>query len=201
MFSQLKANVPVIFTINNASVIDDSAILFLASQNLTQPNFGLPATWGVVFQYFSTEGAYARLISDTENAPFKLWKFRYDYISGGDVDTQMNQEFTVVRRQSDGTLVDYPLTPYEDLDQVVYTAREFRYPVVIDGDAGIRITLLAGTSVRFYFWMDKDVSLINNMDSGKPVFNYSKPFPLEAKNPYLVRIIWGEQSARIEPKK
>jgi hypothetical protein len=113
----------------------------------------------------------------------------------------MGRELTVVQRQADGTLLFSPLTPYEDLDQVVYTAREFRQPIIIDGNSGIRISLLAGTSVRFYFWMDKDVSLINKMDSGKPVFNYSKPFPLEAKNPYLVRIIWGEQSARIEPKK
>ena len=85
--------------------------------------------------------------------------------------------------------------PYEDLDQTLSTAREFRYPVDIDGDIGLRFTLMADTKVRFYMWMDKNASLTNKLLTNESVFEFTKPFPLEAKNPYLVKIIWGEQGS------
>ena len=202
MDAELFFDTPIIFDVScghiappGGHIAPPDGTLFLASDNRGKPNDGLPISWKVTFPYNTVNYKYIQLLSDSEEQPFKLWKFRYDIMYSSDAVAQMNQKFFVTKREADGSMTNYPLMPYEDLDQTLSTAREFRYPVDIDGDIGLRFTLMADTKVRFYMWMDKNASLTNKLLTNESVFEFTKPFPLEAKNPYLVKIIWGEQGS------
>lgn len=184
---------PIIFFLENINATPRGLVrLFMSSRDRLTPNSGLPVGVSVTFAYSTNNYTYAQLLADIEDSPYSLWKFRIDFISGPDADSQMNQQLYEVTRLSDGTIIEKALAPYQDLDQTQPNAREFRYPVILDSDRGIRIDMDALTKVRFMIWMDKTVSLTNKLATGDSKFTFSKPFPLEAKMPYLVRIIYGQ---------
>ncbi len=184
---------PIIFFLENTlGGAPPRCPLYMASRNRFLPNNGLPAGTFLTFAYNTTSYNYAQLLQDSEDTPFTIWKFRVDFISGADVNGQMAEKYNMSKRESDGTIVESPLVPYEDLDQTISSAREFRFPVNIDSDRGLTFSLFPHTKLRFMVWSDKNASLTNKLMTGKAEHVFSKPFPLEAKNPYLVRIIYGE---------
>jgi hypothetical protein len=195
---------PIIFTLENTTPIGKPVTLFMPSENRGQPNSGLPAGVVLNFNYNTTPYGYTQLLADADNeSSFQIWKFRYNQISPivnapippvTAVPVQLNEIFYVTYRQTDGDGSNSPLQPYVDIDQTAYNAREFRENIIIDSDIGIKFFLHAFHKLEFYFWIDKNISKVNKITTGESKHYFSKPFPLEAKNPYLVRIIYKSGS-------
>ena len=197
MFSQDTFSAPTLFKVINTDLIKPHDVtLFLSGQNRDKPNYGLPSPVNVVFSYNTSTYNYGQLLSMSEDQPFMLWKFRYDVLRG-DAVAQTAEIMNVAMSNSEGTITEMPLAPYEDLDQTQAQSREFRYPFSIDADRGLSFKIGAGVIMQFYIWYDMIASQTNLLMSGTPLADMTKPFPLEAKDPYLVRIVWGEQPPRI----
>ena len=192
---------PIIFTLRNNNFADRNVVLFLPSENRTLPNNGLPAGVTLTFNYNTTSYNYDQLLGDAQDEPFQIWKFRfYQRVPRivkppipGSV-AQLNEFINVIQRESDGSLTSYPLQPYQDLDQTAGNAIEFRDNVIIDNDRGLSFNLHARHQLQFWLWIDKNSSSVNKLMTGKAEHVFSKPFPLEEKNPYLVRISYKNGS-------
>ena len=186
---------PIIFTLENHNPPTVRVVLFLPSKNRTLPNNGLPAGVTLTFNYNTLSYSYDQLLGDAQDEPFQIWKFRfYQRIPKivkpplpGSI-AQLNEVIDVIQRESDGSLTSYPLQPYQDLDQTAANAMEFRDNVIIDNDRGLAFQLHGKHRLQFWLWIDKNSSLVNKLVNGTSEHIFSKPFPLEAKNPYLVRI-------------
>lgn len=206
---------PIIFTLDNTSFADQDCIIFMPSMNRASANNGLPPGVNLTFNYTTNNYNYAQLLAEAEDSPYRLWKFRYDIIkttcpNGIVIPSpipQVDEIFHVVKKTSTGGggvggfNIQYPLFPYRDLDQTAANSREFRHNLIIDPDIGIKFLLKACYALKFMFWVDKDVALVNKLNNLEhhthehtSVHTHAKPFPLEEKNPYLVRIIYKEDS-------
>ena len=199
MFSKDTFIAPTIFTVKNTDDTNSYPItLFLSSNNRSLPNYGLPPQVNVTFGYNTSTYNYGQLLTMADEQPFKLWKFRYDaFGSNIGASLQVQETINVSTKNPDGNVENMPLFPYEDLDQTQAYSREFRYPFIINSDNGLAFNILPSMSMKFYLWYDMIASQTNLLMGGEQVVTMSKPFPLEAHDPCLVRIVWGERGARI----
>lgn len=218
---------PIIFILNSiGQALPETVTLFLSSVNRTALNNGFPTKIAdsppyVTFKY--APYTYPQLLADSENQSFRIWRMRIDQIlpvippnlvypppPPPDSTTQMGQTLNVITRESDGSLTSYPLTPYTDLDQTVWSAIEFRYPVIIDSDHGISFKMFSRHIVQISIWTDKNTSGTNKLLTGDSEKVFVKPMTIEEKVPYVVRlspnnvgqIIYGQDSGMsFRPKK
>jgi hypothetical protein len=192
MYAEEMFSVPTIFTLQNILPIVSPITLFLSSQNRGNGlNNGLPDNVLISFNYNTSTYTYKQLLAMSEDQPFKLWKFRYD-VTAGDADAQTAEIMNVAMATSDGSISTMPLFPLQDLDQTQPNSREFRYGFDIDADRGLSFNVQPLTTMKFYLWYDVIASQSNLLMGGDTKVEMSKPFPLEAHDPYLVRIVWGE---------
>ena len=203
MESSLVFNAPIIMDISSSAPLGSitGVTLFYAGDTRTFPNNHLSPEIGITFPYTTNNYTYQQLLADSENQPFTIWKYRYDIIQCALPDLQIEQPQQSYRFLSDGSIVAKQFTLYEDLDQTQKYSREYRTPVRIDADIGLNIQVVGSaiapskfplTKLRFYIWLDKNTSLTNKLMTGKSEFVFTKPFPLEAKNPYLIKLQWNE---------
>ncbi len=138
---------PIIFYVDNTDTLNSqSATLFMSSQNRNEANYGQSPFINIFFAFPNT--TYTQLLADSENEVFRIWKMRFDILNANPPSLSTVQEdYYVSKREADGSITSDPLHPYQDLDQTVPTAVEFRYPINIDADKGITFTLSPATSI------------------------------------------------------
>ncbi len=213
---------PIVFELEETSGISTNINMFMSSRNRGLPNNGFPATVNVSFNFPPyTNG---QLLADSENQGFRIWRLRIDQLNPlipkikkypppalpPASTAQLFQPLLVTHATADGGVNGYPMTPYQDLDQVLFSAMEYRYPIVIDASYGIGITLLGNRKIRVSIWIDRNVSESNKLLTGDKEKVFIKPMSLEQKAPYIVelvpsfntgRIVYGEdKSIRFKPK-
>ena len=214
---------PIIFELENTSALIDSDInMFMSSMNRGLPNSGFPANVTVSFNF--PPYTYEQLLADSENQGFRIWRLRIDQTIPKipkirkypppalppALTAQLFQPLLVTHATADGGINGYPMTPYQDLDQVLWSAIEYRYPIIIDASYGIGIKLLRKRKIMVSIWIDRNVSETNRLLTGDIEKVFVKPMSLEEKAPYIVelvpsfntgRIVYGEdKSITFKPK-
>lgn len=214
---------PIIFELHNTSaLIDYDIIMFMSSMNRGLPNSGFPANVNVSFNF--PPYTYEQLLADSENQGFRIWRLRIDQLFPRvpritkyppppvppALTAQLFEPLLVTHATADGGVNGYPMTPYQDLDQVLWSAIEYRYPIIIDASYGIGVKLLHTRKIMVSIWIDRNVSGTNKLLTGDIEKVFVKPMTLEEKAPYVVslepsfntgRIVYGEdKSIRFKPK-
>lgn len=202
---------PIIFYIDNTSLTPESVTLFMSSQNRSSANFGQSPFISIYFAF--PNYTYQRLLADSENQSFRIWKMRYDiWMAAPPDNSAVEQIYYISKLESDGSITTDPLQPYQDLDQTVSTAVEFRYPIIIEADKGITFIMPAASGaplpipdynfsgggggltggfvfrMRVMVWTDKNVSYSNDLNGDQHVKEFVKPMPLELKAPYIFMV-------------
>ena len=220
---------PIIFYVSNENKhVPESVTLFMSSENRVKKHHGNSKYINITFTIPTY--SYERLLADSENEVFRIWKMRLDIMNHNPPLDTVQQDYYVTKRESDGSITRDPYHPYQDLDQTIPTAVEFRYPIEIDADKGITFSLSKATTipppipnyknggmivftkptflVRIMIWTDKNVSLRNDLNGDSHEKVFVKPMPLELKAPYMVRlndvgqiIYSSDKSMNFKPKK
>ncbi len=134
---------PYIISIQNTTTANLTATIFGWNDNTGSTNFGNNV--GLVFVDVIRTSTFNRLFNQSQNAPFRIGGFRFSSTSS----SQLLQTVTISYVDANGDQLNkvIPLSQKKSIFQYSTTDIDVDFPVTVDGNTSIAISVLASTTI------------------------------------------------------
>ncbi len=152
---------PYIIDIQNTTGSPITATVFGWNDNTGQTNFGNPV--GLIFTDVIRASTFNRLFNQSMSAPFKIGKFRFS----SDSAAQLRVSVIIQYVDSNGNQLNktIPLSQTKSLFQQVQTDIDVPFPVTVDANTIINVSILGNTTLTIAMFPDNRItnkSALNN---------------------------------------
>lgn len=186
---------PYVIQFTNTSAADVTGTLFGYNDYSLLPFFNNPAAIGVPTTLQG--GTYARLISQTQNKPLKIGKWRFQASQSGatnNVAAQLAVTVTINQVDASGKQYSVPLNlsimrdAYQQQSDIIDVNR----PVTVDGNTFLNFTVKATTSLIISVFPIEIISAKSRLNGGASV-NLSRAPRLSGRNvaPVIIQTSQG----------
>lgn len=166
-----EKNNPMIFTVSNNGVVEESVRIFGANRNRFEPNFGNSAAPAIVITYAYQSYSYLQLLANTMFAPFEIGTIRLESLTA--IQSKVLNASVL---SPEGIRHTIALTLFHKLNQNINNSVELNVEdkkIPVDGDTQILFSLPAGERLTFYIYPSKLSSLKMLINTGTLAKKYT----------------------------
>jgi hypothetical protein len=182
---------PYVIQYANTSSSDVTATLFGYNDYFLANSFNNPAAIGVPVTLQG--GTYNRLISQTQNKPLKIGKWRFQ-ASGTNISSQLSVTVTINQVDASGKQYSVPLNlsimrdAYQQQSDIIDVTR----PVTVDGNTYLNFTVKGSTTLTISVFPIEIISAKSRLNGGASV-NMARAPRLSGKNvaPVIIQTSQG----------
>ena len=182
---------PYVIQYANTSSSDVTATLFGYNDYFLATNFNNPAAIGTPVTLQG--GTYNRLISQTQNKPLKIGKWRFQ-ASGTNISSQLSVTVTINQVDASGKQYSVPLNlsimrdAYQQQSDIIDVTR----PVTVDGNTYLNFTVKGSTTLTVSVFPIEIISAKSRLNGGASV-NMARAPRLSGKNvaPVIIQTSQG----------